>query len=611
MNPVSSNPLKNRQDMIRAAVQLIEPLVGCLSPGKARLLIGHAGANYSEDVAGMEGFSRVLWALVPMLAGKCPEAEPYWALWREGIINGTDPGHEEYWGTIGPFDQRMVEMAVMGMALCLIPDRFYHELTKAQQENLYSWLNQINEHDMPKNNWRFFRVLVNLGFLHVGRPVDTARLEEDLTLAESHYCADGWYFDKETQRDYYTLWGFHYYGLVYARVMGERDRERSERFAQRAKQIAPRFACWFDGEGRAVPYGRSMTYRFAQSCYFAALAFSGVKPADMTWGQIRHLLLSNIRFWMRQPVFDRGGVLTVGYGYPNLCISEGYNAPGSPYWAMKSFAVLALDEAHPFWASEEEAYHAPERFLDEQVRLLMMRDQENRMVTAYTAGNHAYEHMHEDEKYEKFAYSSQFAFSVVKEAGTLRKGAYDSMLAVKEAGKGLWHARSGCDSFVLREDMILFRWSPMEHVGIDTRVIPVDGNWHIRCHTIRTERRLEAAEGAFSVRRDWPGRRPCDRIRTKKSAGEAFAAAHGAFGSSAIYALKGYARGEVIEPECNTNLMHPRTVLPMLHAVIEPGTTELVCAVYCAAGDEYPQTVPAHVLAEVSCAGMTADSAAF
>jgi len=234
MNEVAFNPIVTRADLVRAAQQLIDPVVVCLSPGRARLLIGEGSAHYSEDVAGMEGFSRILWALVPMLAGKCPEAEPYWALWREGIINGTDPNHEEYWGDIGPFDQRMVEMAVMGMALCLIPDRFYHELTPKQQENLYRWMNQINLHDMPKNNWRFFRVLVNVGFMHVGRPINQARLDEDLALAESHYVENGWYFDKATQRDYYTLWAFHYYGLVYAKVMGSRDPERAARFMERA-----------------------------------------------------------------------------------------------------------------------------------------------------------------------------------------------------------------------------------------------------------------------------------------------------------------------------------------------------------------------------------------
>lgn len=596
MTDLQSNPLRTRQDMVRAAIALIEPASRCLSPGKARLLISASSAHYSEDVAGMEGFSRVLWALVPMLAGHCPEAEPYWALWKEGIIHGTDPGHEEYWGDIGPFDQRMVEMAVMGMALCLIPERFYGELTPAQQDNLVNWLNQINLYDMPKNNWRLFRVLVNLGFLHIGRPVNEARLDEDLSLAESHYVADGWYFDQETQRDYYTLWGFHYYGLVYAHVMHDRAPERSARFMERAKLIAPRFACWFDGLGRALPYGRSLTYRFAQSSYWSAMALADAKPDGMTWGQIKGFVTRNLRAWFQLPITDRDGVLSVGYGYPNLCISEGYNAPGSPYWGMKVFAVLALPESHPFWLSEEEAYQAPARFCDEHVRLVLTRPEDNAFVTAYTAGNHACEHMHEDEKYEKFAYSTQFAFSVVKEAGTLGKGAYDSMLAVKRVGRDLWHARSGCDSFSLSEERVAFTWSPMEGVRIESEILPLDGHWHIRQHVLHTDVELEAAEGAFAIPRDWAGARPCDRVRTLLESDERHAAAHGGKGTTVIYNLAGYDGAEVIYPECNTNLMAPRTVLPMLRVKLAPGTHTLRCAVYCASGDEMPSILPKEVM---------------
>ena len=36
----------------------------------------------------------------------------------------------------------------------------------------------------------------------------------------------------------------------------------------------------------------------------------------------------------------------------------------------------------------------------------------------------------------------------------------------------------------------------------------------MRRHRIHTEAELEAAEGAFAVRKDWAGNRPCDRIRT-------------------------------------------------------------------------------------------------
>ena len=200
---IRHNPLRTRQDVVDAAVELITPLVSCLTPGRARMITGEGSAHYSEDVAGMEGYSRVLWALLPMLMGKCPEAEPLWALWKEGLISGTDPAHQEYWGDIGDTDQRMVEMAVIGSALCFLPERFYWELTPGQQDNLAAWLNQINLHDMPKNNWRFFRILVNIGFLKVGRPVNEARLKEDLDMMEGHYVGDGWYFDYETKRDYF------------------------------------------------------------------------------------------------------------------------------------------------------------------------------------------------------------------------------------------------------------------------------------------------------------------------------------------------------------------------------------------------------------------------
>jgi hypothetical protein len=461
--------------------------------------------------------------------------------------------------------------------------------------NLYQWLNQINRYDMPKNNWRFFRILVNTGFRKNGLTADGARLKEDLDLVESHYTADGWYFDFPTKRDYYTLWGFHFYSLLYAAAMEGEDPQRCARFRERAAKIAPQFACWFDREGRGLPYGRSLTYRFCQSSFWSAMAFAGVRCGELSMGQIKHLLLNNLRFWLGRPVFDRSGLLTVGYGYPNLCAAEGYNAQGSPYWAMKTFWILALPEGHPFWQAEEEECFPPERFLEPQVRLLLTRDAENRQVVAYTAGNHAWEHMHEDEKYEKFAYSTQFAFSVAKEESALNRGAYDSMLAVKARGKDLWHVRSGCDSYELAEDRVAFTWSPVNGVAIDTVIAPA-GMWHVRKHVIRTAVPLEAAEGAFSVPKDWTGERPCARIRTKTAADGAGAAAWGARGTSAIYALKGYAGGEVIHTEPNTNLMEPRCVLPTLHSCLEPGEHTLLCAVFTDTGEYLPERIPEEVL---------------
>ena len=594
MNAFASNPLKTRADVAKLAADLIAPLLPCLSPGKARLHLGDTGAVYDAAIAGMEGYSRVLWALVPMLAGHIQEAEPLWRVWREGLIHGVDPDHDEYWGDIGDFDQRMVEMAVMGMALCMIPERFYFELPENARRNLYRWLNQINAHDMPQNNWLFFRVLVNCGFLNVGLPADAARLEDDLNRLEGHYCGDGWYYDKPAQRDYYTLWAFHYYGLVYARFMAGRDPARSARFVERARLIAPRFAAWFDGEGRGLPYGRSLTYRFAQGAFWSACALGDVTCEGLGWGEVKGLLLRNLRWWMRQPVFDRDGVLTIGYGYPNLVFAEGYNAPGSPYWAMKVFAVLALPEEQPFWQSWEAAYEPPRVLLDEQARLLLTRDAGNRSVIAYTAGNHAYEHAHEDEKYEKFAYSTRFGFSVAKEAGTLKKGAFDSMLALR-GERGLWHGRSGFERFALSEAAVSFTWRPMDGVEIETRLVPWE-NWHVRCHVVRAERALQAAEGAFAVCREYAGSRPCDRVESARVADAAMAGVRCDWGSSAIFAIEGYDRGEVVEAEPNTSLVYPRTLIPTLRAEIRPGETRLICAICATEDGDLPDTIPEEVI---------------
>ena len=113
---------------------------------------------------------------------------------------------------------------------------------------------------------------------------------------------------------------------------------------------------------------------------------------------------------------------------------------------------------------------------------------------------------------------------------------------------------------------------------------------------VRTDISLEAAEGAFSVPRDWAGARPCDRIRTAAEADETHAAAYGGKGTSAVYALKGYSGGEVIPTEPNTNLMEPRCVLPTLRSRLEPGVHELLCAVFTDAGAQLPDRIPEEVM---------------
>lgn len=568
---MQTTPLATRGDLARVAVDLIKPLIPYMSPGRARIMPGHTSASYSDEAAQMEAFSRPLWAIVPMLAGGMPEVEPLWALWREGLENGVNPDHPEYWGDIGAYDQRMVEMAVMGVGLCIAPEHFLGDLSEAGQANLVRWLSQINDHDMPSNNWVFFRTLVNIGLLTNGYPHSETRMAEDLALIEARHDRDGYYFDSPTQRDYYSPWGFQYYGLFYARIMRERDPARSARYLARARQFAPHFAAWFAADGAAIPYGRSQTYRFAQGSFFAALAFGETDAPAMPWGMIKWHLLQNLRWWLARPIFEGDGVLSIGYGYPNLNMADSYNAPGSPYWGMKSFLALALPEDHPFWHAEETPGQTPAVLPAAAANMLIVRDEHRAHVQGFTAGNHAPSMLRSDAKYEKFVYSTAFAFSVSQGGRLLSQGAFDSMLALTDDGMG-YRVRYGCESHEILEDRVISVWRPYRDVTVYTEIIP-HGDWHIRRHRIVTPRPLQGAEGGFAIQRDQGKTLPVQQTDDDS------AVVRAPWGVSGIRALSGYTGAEIVAPMPNTNLLHSRTLLPTLHADIPAGDTTLVCAV--------------------------------
>ena len=342
-NKEKSNPLSSRRDVVAYLNGMLGALDKQFPPGSSRFSLGETCAHYATDIAQMEGLSRALWGLFPLMAGG--EGESWSEKYLDAIKLGTDPQSAGYWGETSPYDQRLVEMAAYGLGLSLLGDKLLERFTEREVMNLHAWLSQITDAQMPDSNWNYFAIMVQLGFKRAGLPYDQRAIDRRFALMDAYYLGDGWYSDGPGRpKDYYISMAFHFYGLIYAALSG--DEARADVLRERSRLFAEDFIYWSAADGASVPFGRSLTYRFAMVAFWSAVAFSGLEV--FTPGIVKGIILRHLRWWQQQPITDRDGILTLGFAYPNLAMCEDYNSPGSPYWALKTWLIRALPETHPF-----------------------------------------------------------------------------------------------------------------------------------------------------------------------------------------------------------------------------------------------------------------------
>jgi len=566
------NPLRTRQDASRLLQDLVTPLEQYASPGGARIQLAGHGVLYKTSGAELEGFSRRLWGMVPMAEGG---GVVDWSRINAGLAAGTDPQHPEYWG--GNFDdndQRFVEMAAIGYGLIAQPEGFA-ALEPAAKERLLNWLSSINEKAIPPNNWHFFRLIVNRALEMHGRTPSAAADADSLAAVEGFWRGEGWYSDgQRPQLDYYVSFALHYYGLLLSAHPTPTTAPLVDVWRERARAFAADFELWFARDGGAIPFGRSMNYRFAQGAYWGALAYAGVEA--LPWGRIKNLWLSHLRWWQNRPIFDRDGVLSVGYGYPNLIMAESYNSAASPYWATKVFLPLALGDDHPFWQAEEiEAEAGTTHRVQKHPMMIVTRDDSHAWALSSGQTNIGFPKC--IEKYAKFAYSSAFGFSV-ENTEVLAQSSVDSMLALSDDGQH-FRVRERVTAQATFEDGLLCQWQPYDDVSITTWLAPL-GRWHLRAHRITTGRKLVTREGGFAVAiSDELGG---NSIMPQLGQGTI----HTEDGLSHIEDPTGQRQQQIFYALPNTNLIHKRGAVPQLLGTIEVGSVDCFTLVFAAKGDD-------------------------
>ena len=565
-NPMAGNPLLDRDDVARAMEDLYAPLKAAMGSDGASLKVDGSGVLFQDRVVGLEAFARPLWGLTALSAGG---GAVDWTAIRQGLVNGVDPAHPAYWGGVSASDQRLVELAAIGFALALATDQIWTPLSPEARTLVGDYLLAARQVAYQDNNWKFFRVLLDLGLAAAGLGEDPDT-ETYLSAIDAMHIDGGWYRDgAKPQVDWYVAFGFQFYSLIYL-ALAKGDPERKARFEQRARAIAGDLAWWFADDGAALPFGRSLTYRFACAGFWGALAFAGVEA--LPWGVIKGYYLRHLRWWSQQPITRRDGLLSLGYAYPNADLAEAYSSQASPYWAFKAFLPLALPAEHPFWSAEETPADAAPA-----VRSLpapgMVIARSPGQVIALCGGQANGAIRFGAEKYNKFAYSSRYGFSLEGDLRRFDRAIVDNMLAFSEDGYD-YRGRHGDEEALIAGDLIWARWRPWRDVEVETWLYP-DGPMHVRLHRITSGRPLQTREGGFAIARPDPGKA---RAWVRPGA----AGVQTETDISGIIGLDPGSKrvGRLLQALPNTNLMAPRTLVPLLVGEIPVGTSTFSVAVY-------------------------------
>ncbi|KAI8653999.1 hypothetical protein NCS56_01355700 [Fusarium sp. Ph1] len=642
----SDNPFQTRADLIRATIALLKPLTGYFSPEKARIRIPiSTGTHFDESAAQLEGFARPLWAIGALLFGYDSivdeklesQVSELVQPWVKGFISGTNPEHPEYWGAVHDMDQRMVEAEILAFAILSAPRKIYEPLSDRQKENITEWFKSMNGKQMPPTNWRWFRVFSNLALTKVcGIPYDHVKdeMNADLEILDTFYLHEGWSADgpwqtpEQAERehletlktgrrdaigvgrqvDYYSgSFAIQFSQLLYSKFANDIDPSRCDMYRQRAREFGANIWRYFDAEGSAIPFGRSLTYRFACGGYFAALAFANVpnmpKPLDSS-GAIRGFLLRHLRWWAQnsEDIFNADGTLSIGWLYPNMYMAEDYNSPQSVYWALKTLIAVGLPDDDDFWASEELPYPT----VNPGVEIVSAPQQ---ILCNHPKGSHhfmltpgqfvAWPMKANQAKYCKFAYSSAFGFSVPT-GPLIQQIAPDNQLAISRDGAESWTVKwksegvqfdMAVTNTMTNEDpsvpIASVGWFPWgdRSVHVDTILVPPTDrwpDWHVRIHRIQASKgaaSIHTVEGGFAIY----GRKTADG--TNLSAADlADDAVPGQFegvvstDDSTLIASQDGVSGIVVEtiigseqaivsssalkPDANTNLVRQRTLIP-------------------------------------------------
>ena len=318
------------------------------------------GKSYPTDgkfnkTENLEGLCRTMFVAIPLL-----KENPDLVLngikvgdyYRQQLRNMSDPSKSGYIQHLkgGP-SQTLVEFGALALSLTVMPEIIWEPLTQKEKDDLAALMLSYGNGPTIGSNWRFFNIFVMSFFKNQGYEVKDGYIDELLQKSLAQYRGYGWYNDSPAY-DYYSMWAFQMYGMIWAHYYGEKfNPEAGRQFVSLFSELVPNYPYMFAEDGKMNMYGRSITYRIAAAVPFPLMGW--LNDPSINYGWMRRIASSTLLQFLENPALMEDRVPTLGfYGVFEPAVQI-YSCRGSVYWMGKAFLGLLLPADNPFWTAVE------------------------------------------------------------------------------------------------------------------------------------------------------------------------------------------------------------------------------------------------------------------
>ena len=329
---------------------LDEPMRFPKQPGKSYPTDGKF--NKTEN---LEGLCRTMFVAIPLL-----KENPDLVLngikvgdyYRQQLRNMSDPSKSGYIQHLkgGP-SQTLLEFGALALSLTVMPEIIWEPLTQKEKDDLAALMLSYGNGPTIGSNWRFFNIFVMSFFKDHGYEVKDSYMDELLQKSLAQYRGYGWYNDSPAY-DYYSMWAFQMYGMIWAHYYGEKfNPEAGRQFVSNFRDLVPNYPYMFAKDGKMNMYGRSITYRIAAAVPFPLMGWLNDPSIDYGW--MRRIASSTLLQFLENPALMEDRVPTLGFYGAFEPAVQIYSCRGSVYWMGKAFLGLLLPADNPFWTAVE------------------------------------------------------------------------------------------------------------------------------------------------------------------------------------------------------------------------------------------------------------------